>query len=270
MRREAPWGSAMAPETSEVKVRLPIFEGPLDLLLHLIRVNELNIHDIPILEITRQYDEYLMLMKELDLHVAGEYLLMAATLVHIKSKTLLPRPPVGAPPEEDPRADLVRQLVDYERMKLAAENLRSLEEAREDIYLRAGDPLAPFEGEAFLTVSLFDLLTAFKAVLEAADSARAIEIAREELSIAEKVEWIQSALAAGRAVVFQDLLRRLGSRAEMVVAFLALLELIRLGRVRAAQRNPAEEILLMLRPDDGSERSLPAAGLPGEDDGYDG
>jgi len=259
----------MGPETSEVKVRLTNFEGPLDLLLHLIRVNELNIYDIPIVEITRQYDEYLRLMKELDLHVAGEYLLMAATLVHIKSKTLLPRPPAGVSEEEDPRADLVRQLVEYEKFKLVADRLRGLHEGREDIYLRPGDPLAPYEGESLLTVSLFDLLTAFRAVLETASSARAIEIAREELSIAEKVEWLQAALAGGARLVFQDLLRGLGSRGERVVTFLALLELMRLGRVQAAQTGPAGEILLMLRPDDAS-RFLEAAESSGDDDGHDG
>jgi len=259
----------MGADTPEVKVYLPVFEGPLDLLLHLIRVNEVNIHDIPIVEITRQYDAYLLLMKELDLQLAGEYLLMAATLVHIKSKTLLPRPPAGAPEEEDPRADLVRQLVEYEKFKLVADRLRGLHEGREDIYLRPGDPLAPFEGESLLTVSLFDLLTAFRTVLQTASSARAIEIAREELSIAEKIEWLQTALAGGRALVFQDLLRSLGSRAEMIVTFLALLELIRLGRVQAAQSSPAGEILLMLRPYNAARRPE-AAEMPGDEDGHDG
>jgi segregation and condensation protein A len=259
----------MGAEPSQVHLHLTNFEGPLDLLLHLIRVNELDIYDIPIVEITRQYDAYLQLMKELDLQIAGEYLLMAATLVHIKSKTLLPRPPAGVPEEEDPRAGLVRQLVEYEKFKLVADRLRGLHEGREDIYLRPGDPLAPFEGESLLTVSLFDLLTAFRAVLETASSARAIEIAREELSIAEKVEWLQTALAGGAAIVFQDLLTRLSSRSEMVVTFLALLELIRLGRVRAVQASPAGEILLMLRPD-GAPRTLDPAETPGDDDGYDG
>jgi len=255
----------MPAESPEVKVHLQVFEGPLDLLLHLIRSNELNIYDIPIHEITKQYDEYLSLMKDLDLHVAGEYLVMASTLVHIKSKTLLPKPPADAPPEEDPRAELVRQLVEYEKVKLAAERLRSMEEGREDFYHRGGDPLAPFEGESLLTVSLFDLLSAFKAVLETARSARAIEIAREEMSVAEKVEWLQTALSGGKPMVFQEMLRGLGSRSEMVVTFLALLELIRLGRVQAAQRSPAGEILLVLRPDNQPRfASMPASA--GDDD----
>src|SRR5262249_20917233 len=146
--------------------RLDVFEGPLDLLLHLIRVSEVDIYDIPIAEITRQYDAYLGLMERLDLHIAGEYLVMAATLVHIKSRMLLPRPPAGEADVEDPRADLVRQLVEYEKFKLAAERLRSLEEARDDVFARAGDPLAPFEGESLLSVSLFDLLAAFRGVLD--------------------------------------------------------------------------------------------------------
>jgi len=254
----------MPAESTDVKLRLAVFEGPIDLLLHLIRVNELNIYDIPIAEITRQYDAYLNLMENLDLHVAGEYLVMAATLVHIKSRMLLPQPPAGGA-EEDPRAGLVRQLVEYEKFKLAAEGLRALQEAREDVFIRAGDPLAPFEGESLLSVSLFDLLAAFRRVLDTASSARAIEIAREEMSVAEKVEWLQAMLLADGPVVFQVLLRRLSGRAEMVVTFLALLELIRLGRVQAAQRGPAGEILLMLRQRDrtaSGARALEA----GEDD----
>ncbi|MBI3450477.1 MAG: segregation/condensation protein A [Acidobacteria bacterium] len=255
----------MNAEASDVQVRLPAFEGPLDLLLHLIRVNEVNIHDIPIVEITRQYDNYLVLMKELDLHVAGDYLVMAATLVHIKSRALLPAPSAGAPAEEDPRAALVRQLVEYEKFKAVAEGLRGFEERRNDVFLRPGDPLAEFAGESLLTVSLFDLLGAFRTVLENARSARAIEIAREELSIAEKVEWLQAALASGRPLVFQELLASLQSRAEMVVTFLALLELIRLGRVRAAQRHAAGEILLLLRsPVEGEPGA--GAGANGDDD----
>ncbi|HZE89710.1 MAG TPA: segregation/condensation protein A [Verrucomicrobiae bacterium] len=255
----------MHAESTDVKVRLPAFEGPLDLLLHLIRSNEIDIYDIPIVEITRQYDGYLALMKELDLHVAGDYLVMAATLVHIKSRTLLPAPPAGAPIEEDPRAALVRQLVEYEKFKAAAESLRGFEDRRHDVYLRPGDPLAEFAGESLLAVSLFDLLGAFRTVLENARSARAIEIAREELSIAEKVEWLQAALSTGKPLVFQELLGSLQSRAEMVVTFLALLELIRLGRVRAAQRHAAGEIWLLPRsPADGEPGGT--AGANGGDD----
>ena len=252
----------MLAEPESVSVRVPAFEGPLDLLLHLIRVNEVNIYDIPIVEITRQYDEYLNLMRELNLQVVGDYLVMAATLVHIKSRMLLPQPPAGEDAEEDPRADLIRQLVAYEQFKAAAEALRSLEESREDVFFRPGDPLAAFEGESLLSVSLFDLITAFKSVVDRIEAARAVEIAGEEISIEEKVAWILGALAGG-AAVFQDLIASLETRAEKVVAFLALLELIRIGKIRAAQRSPGGEILLML------QGPRPAASGPaeGEDEG---
>jgi len=236
------------PEPSSCTLKLRVFEGPLDLLLHLIRVNELNIHDIPIVEITRQYDEYLALMRELDLIVAGDYLLMAATLLHIKSKTLLPKPPPGAEAEGDPRAELVQQLLDYEKLNAAAESLRSMEEAREDYFSRPGDPLDAYEGESLLSVSLFDLMGAFKAALERYEATMAVEIAREEFSIEEKVAWLLASLEEGKAIRFQDLISSLRTRAERVVTFLALLEVIRLGCVLAAQRTPGSEILLMRRP----------------------
>jgi len=251
-------------ETATCTLKLPVFEGPLDLLLHLIRVNEVNIHDIPIVEITRQYDGYLALMREMDLIVAGDYLLMAATLVHIKSKTLLPKPPAGAEPEEDPRAELVRQLLEYEKLTAAAESLRGMEESREDYFFRPGDPLAEFEGESFLSVSLFDLMAALKTALERWESSRVVEIAREEFSIEEKVAWIVSSLSEGRAMRFQDLLAGFPSRAEKVVTFLALLELIRLGRVMAAQRAPGAEILLMNRPGNGAPPVPPGGGRDGD------
>ncbi len=241
----------MLAEADACSLRLPAFEGPLDLLLHLIRTNEIDIHHIPIVEITRQYDEYLALMQELDLHVAGEYLVMAATLLHIKSKTLLPQEPSDGGEEEDPRAGLVRQLLEYEKLAAAAERLRSLEEIREDVYLRPGDPLAPFQGESLLSVSLFDLIGALKTALDRLEAGGAIQIEREEYSVAEKQAWILDALAGGRARSFQDLIGALRNRAETVVAFLALLELIRLRCVRAAQRTPTGEILLMLRKEGG-------------------
>jgi segregation and condensation protein A len=244
------------PAETAVSVRLPIFEGPLDLLLHLIRVNEVNIYDIPIAEITRQYDQYLGLMQELNLQLAGDYLVMAATLVHIKSRMLLPQPPAGEEPAEDPRADLVRRLVEYETLKAASEALRDLAEAREAVFFRPGDPLEPYEGEALLAVSIFDLVTAFRSVLDGLASRAAVAVAREEFSIEEKQAWLLKAAGGGRAVAFQDLIASLSCRAEMVAAFLALLELIRLGRLRAAQLRPRGEILLMAAPG----REGPAAG----------
>lgn len=227
---------------------LELFEGPLDLLLHLIRTNEISITDIPILEICRQYDGYLCLMQDLNLEVAGEYLVMASTLAHIKSRMLLPAAP-AAPGEEpeDPRADLVRQLVAYQRVKAIAEMLRDRDEMQADIFIRGNggeDPLGPFRDEELLEVSLFDLLDAFRRMIENLGSSAPIQMQRDEISIAEKIMWILDRLEASSPVQFQSLLDELATRAERIAAFLAVLELIRLRLVTAAQLRPAGEILL--------------------------
>lgn len=253
--------------TNGHEVRLPVFEGPLDLLLHLIRTSEIDIYDIPISEITRQYDEYLELMRELDLHIAGEYLVMAATLVHIKSKMLLPMPPGGEEGEEDPRADLVRQLIEHERIRSASEVLRGMAEEREDIYYRAGDPLEPFASETYIAVSIFDLVSALKRALERLEAGRVVELEREEFSMEEKIEWLLETLEKEGAREFSQLLEHAPSRGEKVVIFLALLELIRQRRIMVVQRRPAAEILVMgrMEPADGP---IPSAAMgPGEGGG---
>lgn len=224
------------------------FEGPLDLLLHLIRTNEISITDIPIFEICRQYDAYLGLMQELNLEVAGEYLVMAATLTHIKSRLLLPADPV-APGEqpEDPRADLVRQLLEYQKVKAAAEMLRDRDEAQEEIFIRghAGeDPLAPYRDERLLEVSLFDLLAAFRRVVENLKNALPLEVQREEVSVADKIGWILDKLDATPTLEFESIILELRTRAERIATFLAILELIRLRLVLARQHRPMGEILL--------------------------
>ncbi|MFQ5700944.1 MAG: segregation and condensation protein A [Acidobacteriota bacterium] len=240
---------------------LQSFEGPLDLLLHLIRSNEISITDIPIVEICRQYDSYLSLMRELDLDVAGEYLVMAATLTHIKSRTLLPAPPPSPGEEpEDPRADLVRQLLDYQRMRAAAEGLLVRDRVQADRYLRghAGeDPLGPYRQETLLDVSLFDLLSAFKKLVESLGDDQPLHVERDDISVAEKIAWILDRLEGTPALAFEDLLKDLVTRAERIVAFLAILELIRLRLIRASQRRPAGEILL--------SRTRVAAGPPDEE-----
>ncbi len=227
---------------------LQTFEGPLDLLLHLIRVNEISITDIPILEICRQYDAYLGLMEEMNLTIAGEFLVMAATLAHIKSRILLPAPPTAPGEEpEDPRADLVRQLLEHQRMKAAADVLRDRDESAGSAFLRGNageDPLGPYRSEAHLEVSLFDLLAAFKRVLEAIDHAEPLHVQRDTISVAEKIAWILDRLEERSPRSFRDLIAGLGSRAERIVAFLAILELIRLRLIRAMQRHVMGEILI--------------------------
>lgn len=227
------------------QVKLPAFEGPLDLLLHLIRVNEMDIFDIPILEIAQQYQQYLDLMRKLDLEVAGEYLVMAATLMHIKSKMLLPR---DRDPEsedsEDPRADLTRQLVEYQRIKQGAENLQALESVRGLVWSRGDRRFEEYAGEELLVVDLYTILGAMKKILDRMAVRERFELRTEEFSVPEKVEWISGLLASGKAVSFLALLTTMERRAEIIATFLAVLEMIRMRTLIALQRSAFDDILL--------------------------
>lgn len=229
---------------------LSSFEGPLDLLLHLIRTNEIDITNIPIHEICLQYDVYLGLMRDLNLEVAGDYLVMASTLAHIKSRMLLPAPPAAPGQEaEDPRAELIRQLLEHQRAKAAAEALRERDEAQANAYLRghAGeDPLGPYRQETELEVSLFDLLSAFRRLMENLGGLEPLHVRREEISVADKIAWIMDRLETVRAVTFIELIVELPSRAERIVAFLAILELLRLRLITATQRRTEGEILITM------------------------
>jgi len=240
---------------------LPLFTGPLDMLLHLIRTNEISITDIPIVEICRQYDGYLGLMHEMDFEIAGEYLVMAATLMHIKSRMLLPAEPAaaGAQPE-DPRAELVRQLLEYQRVKAAAVMLRDRDDLQADIFTRGHggeDPLDPFRQETRLDVSLFDLLTAFKRLAESLGGSRPLLVHRDEISVAEKIAWLLDRLESSDSLHFQTLIAELPARGDRIAAFLAILELVRLRLVTARQNRPGGEIFLMRATsaeDDGEEK----------------
>lgn len=247
---EATPTSDSLPGSSPAAPRLVLgaFEGPLDLLLHLIRVNEIEITDIPIVEVCRQYDAYLSLMREMNLQFAGEYLVMAATLTHIKSRMLLPPDPVApgeAPP--DPRDELVRQLLDYERMKAAAEALREKDERQADAFPpgHPGGSLPDFSDEALLEVSLFDLLSAFRRLIDSLSDAAPLHVPRDEISVAEKISWMLDRLEGSPGVRFQDLIGELHGRGERIAAFLALLELIRLRLIRAEQRHTMGDIMIV-------------------------
>jgi len=216
-------------------IKLPLFEGPLDLLLHLIRENKIDIYDIPIALITHQYLEYLKMMKELNFDIAGEFLVMAATLIHIKSRMLLP-PDEEAPPEEqeDPRRELVQRLIEYQAFKEAALGLREKEEEWVKVFHR--EPLLDdADGEIYLVdVSLFDLLKAFKRILDVAPS-EMISITKETLTVRDKMTLIIEMLQGQEAMRFEELFREEMTRAQLIVTFIALLELIRLGLVRTYQ-----------------------------------
>jgi segregation and condensation protein A len=232
----------------EYKVRLEVFEGPLDLLLYLIKKDELDIHDIPIERITRQYLQYLDLMKMLDLNFAGEFLVMAATLMMIKSRMLLPveeRPELEAE-EEDPRWDLVRQLVEYKKFKDVAGFLEQLEMRQGDIFARDGDGLvlAPDPEVALQDVSLFDLIAAFQDALKRVKPEELREIFADRFTVADQVEHLVNLLQSRESISFHEVLSGMTSRHEMICTFLAILELIRTRQIQARQSERFGDILI--------------------------
>ncbi len=229
-------GNALPP------VELEAFSGPLDLLLHLIRVNEVSITDIPIADITEQYTAYLDTMRELDLDIASEYVAMAAELIYIKSRMLLPRPSGAV--EESPLEDLARRLAEYERYKSAAENLHEIDALRAGLWSRPPTAPPPSPDGQTLEVSLFDLIGAFREVTERYRLAHppALEIRHQRFSVREKMEELLARLDEKRTLPLLDFLGAMQFRAEAVTAFLATLELIRLGVARAFQRTPFGEI----------------------------
>ena len=222
-------------------IKLEHFEGPLDLLLHLIRKNEVDIYDIPILPITKQYLEYLDLMQELDLDAAGEFLVMAATLIHIKARMLVPRLEQETEEEgdtEDPRDVLVRRLIEHQKYKAAAELLHDRETVRSAQWGRPDERItgiagAPFERE--LEVDLFGLLQAFEAVLKRARERLGVEVPGEEVSIETRTRQLMERLAETEACGFDDLFDGVHSRGDLITTFLALLEMIRLKLIRVFQ-----------------------------------
>jgi segregation and condensation protein A len=220
-------------------VRLENFEGPLDLLLHLIRKHEVSIYDIPIALITGQYLEYLELMQEMNLDVAGEFLVMAATLIHIKSRMLLPRPdPAQEEPEEDPREALMRRLLEHQKFKAAAELLHERETLRSAQWTRADGPIAEIAGEApepEIEVDLFSLISAFRAVVERARQRPKVYLPGEQIPIEARIEQLLGRLSETEACGFEDLFADMQSRSGMIVTFLAILEMIRLKLIRVFQ-----------------------------------
>jgi segregation and condensation protein A len=233
---------------SDYKVKLEIFEGPLDLLLYLIKRDELDIYEISLERITRQYLEYLQAFKELNIDVAGEFVVMAANLIYLKSRSLLPvdqQPPEEDAEEDDPRWDLIRQLIEYKKFKEAAAQLQVRQLEQEGMFFRqAGDigaiaavPLPLGE------VGIFQLINAFQTVIKRIEARENLqEIFGEHFTVSDKIDWILRRVADGVPLLFSELFASMASRVEIVVTFLALLELIRLRQVRATQPNPFDEI----------------------------
>jgi segregation and condensation protein A len=224
-----------------ISIKVQAFEGPLDLLVHLIRKNRLNIADIPIALITEQYLQHLDLMQELNLDVASEFLVMAATLIHIKSRMLLPRPETAAgdpTEEEDPRDALVRRLLEHQKFKAAAELLHERETLRSAQWTRPESRLESLAGDDYepeLEVDLFSLLSAFQQVLQRARERPPMPLPPEQISIEARIEQLMERLSETEACGFENLFDDVAARADMIVTFLALLEMIRLKMIRVFQ-----------------------------------
>jgi segregation and condensation protein A len=221
-----------------LEIFLEAFEGPLDLLLYLIRRQNVDILNIPIAEITRQYTQYIELMQELQLELAGEYLLMAATLAEIKSRMLLPRPADAELIEQDPRAELVRRLQEYERFKRAASDIDALPRLERDVWQVNAQLEERRLVRAVPQVTLREMLLAFKEVASRAEMFAHHHVRREPLSVRERMSSILLALEAGSFVEFSRLFTLEEGRAGVTVAFMALLELLREGLIEVTQTEP--------------------------------
>jgi segregation and condensation protein A len=232
-------------------VRVAKFEGPLDLLLHLIKKHELDIYDIPIFAVTQQYLEYIDLMQELNLDVAGEFLVMAATLIHIKSRMLLPRAdPAQEDPDEDPREALIRRLLEHQKFKAAAELLHERETLRSAQWTRPDGPIAEIAGETpepEVEVDLFSLIAAFRSVVERSKQRPKVYLPGEQIPIEDRIEQLMAKLSETEACGFEDLFADVQTRAGIVVTFLAMLEMIRLKLIRVFQSGPMGPIRVYKR-----------------------
>lgn len=230
------------------RVKLDIFEGPLDLLLHLVKKNEVDLSDIPVATITDQYLAYLDLLQQLDLDVAGEYLVMAATLLHLKSRLLLPGDENPEEEEgEDPRAELARQLLEYQRFKEAAEMLAHRDLLDRDVFMRA--PLrdeADTEGDAVYDTSLGDLLDALQDVLKRAAPEVVHQVILEHVSMRERLVTILDILRERTEVLFTDVFPVGSTRLQILTTFLALLELVRTRMVSVQQEDRFGPITMAL------------------------
>jgi segregation and condensation protein A len=223
-----------------------MFEGPLDLLLHLIKKNEVSITDIPIAAITEQYLATLELMEMLSLDVAGEFLVMAATLVHIKSRMLLPPDETDLEEDEegDPRDELVRRLLEYQRFKEAAGELERRDILKRDVFVRSPEPPEQVETVGFETVSLFDLIAALRTVLDRLPKDSVHQVELETVSVREKMSQILADLHRRGKAVFQELFTGAVSRMEVVVTFLAMLELVKIRAVKIWQEETTGPIII--------------------------
>lgn len=229
------------------KIQLEKFEGPLDLLLYLIKKNDIDIKDIPISTITDQYMEYIEMMKMLDLEIVGDFLVMAATLMQIKSRMLLPPDPLAAEEQSDPRDELMQRLQEYQQFKQIAEDLKTKEGLRQDLFQRLVDQekldqMKEDAQEVLFEASLFDLINALNSAIQNFSPKKTYEVQREVFTVEGKIHTIVHLLLDVGKVSLLDLFRKAASKQEMVVTFVAILELIRLKEIMAVQRRAFEDI----------------------------
>ncbi len=250
MSEPSPTTAPQGPEALDpnFRIELPNFEGPLDLLLHLIRKHELDILDLPIAFITDKYVEYLGLMGNLNLDVASEYLVMAATLAHIKSKMLLPRPPEDQDDEgldeTDPRAELIRRLLEYQKYKTVAEDLGNREIAGRDVFFRGSPPPSAEGPPPLKEVSVFKLLDALQKIAERVSASIALEVDAERMSIQERIGGLVDLLRDRRRCRFDELFEGITTSYDLVVTFLALLEMAKMRLASIYQTEHDEPIYL--------------------------
>jgi segregation and condensation protein A len=229
--------------TDDLKIVMGEFDGPLDLLLHLIRQEQINIYDIPVARIATEYLRYLQIMQELDIAVAGDFLVMAATLIELKTKMLLPRDPFAAPEDEDdPRRELVDQLLEYQKYKAAAQMLWSRATVERAVFKRA--EIETDKNNPEVTVGLFDLLKVFQEILTRHKEEVLMEIEREEVSMAEMLERLRNMVMSAGEVNLRVFFEQARSRRELVVAFLSVLELVRTTDVTLVQKQTFGDIVV--------------------------
>jgi len=236
---------------AELNISLPTYEGPLDLLLDMIRKQKLDIYDIPIAKVTAQYLAYLHLMQEMNVDVASEFLVIAAQLIYIKSRMLLPPDPDAVGDEaEDPRADLVRRLLEYEQFKNAAEMLHQRELVENAAWSNPGSvEMQETDLEPELNVTLHDLLLAFREVVKRAEQRPVLELDREEFSVEQMMGFLYDKIVSARgSVTLTEILPEISSRRGLITAFLALLELTRLRAIYLSQARPCGEISARANP----------------------
>ncbi len=233
------------------KIRLDIFEGPLDLLLYLVKKDHLNIYDIPIAKVTQQYLEYINFMQLLDLNIVGEFLVMAATLMQIKSKMLLPAEETAVLEEEqDPRAELVKRLLEYEKFKQVAENLRQREVSQQEVFKRPKiempeDAKTQSKEEVYFEASIFDLISAFSRALKDIPREVFYEVVKDQYTVEQKVHDILHMLLLQPEIKLSELFAKAKAKMEIIVVFLAILELAKMKEIVARQDTQFEDIIII-------------------------